>query len=436
MILDGIKSIGILGFGREGLSVYDFLLRDYSDLEIHIFDKRDVSEFSDGIVLDWQANNVVLHLGDDYLESLDDVELLVKSPGVNPRQPEIVRFLGLGGRYTTATNLFFERVSGKTIGVTGSKGKSTTSTLVFESLSDCGVETYLVGNIGEPILNYLEFDNPDVYFVVEMSSQQLEDFEGQVDYALFTSFFADHMDYHGGMQAYISAKANLFKNAKLTIYNGDDKVVLDILKSHGVIARKAQKYGLSFDSEGCSVFLNEIKFLNTDDIALSGAHNLKNMMLVLALILELGLDANRVQKVLQKFSGLEHRMQVVSRDPLIVNDSASVTPESTCACVQAYAEVSPRVLILSGMDRGYDYSILNSVLTHDDIVCVSRDLSEKVLEQISVCKVIQFDSLSESVSYALGLEGFAILFSPGAPSYNEFKNFYARGEWFLDNCGA
>ena len=432
MILDGVKSIGILGFGREGLSVYEFLLRDYSDLEIHIFDKRHLSDFSDAIVADWQVNHVVLHLGDDYLNFLNDVELLVKSPGVNPRQPEIVRFLGLGGRYTTATNLFFERVSGKTIGVTGSKGKSTTSTMIFESLTDCGLEAYLVGNIGEPILNFLEFDNPNVYFVVEMSSQQLEDFEGQVDYALFTSFFADHMDYHGGMQAYISAKANLFKNAKLTIYNGDDDVVLDILKSNGILARKAQKYGLSFDSESCSVLLNKVVFLKLEDVKLSGAHNMKNMLLVLALILELELNVNRVQKVLQKFSGLEHRMQVVSQDPLIVNDSASVTPESTLACLQAYKDIGPRVIILSGMDRGYDYSILNSVLTFDDIVCVSMDLSEKVLEQVSVCKVMQFDSLSESVSFALSIEDFVVLFSPGAPSYNEFKNFYARGEWFLN----
>ena len=432
MILDGIKTIGVLGFGREGLSVYEFLLRDYSDLEIHIFDQRSLEDFSEEIISDWKEHNVVLHLGDNYLDFLNEVELLVKSPGVNPRQPEIVRFLGLGGRYTTATNLFFERVSGKTIGITGSKGKSTTSTMIFESLTDCGVESYLVGNIGEPILNFLEFDNPNVYFVVEMSSQQLEDFDGQVDYALFTSFFADHMDYHDGMQAYIQAKVNLFKNAKLTIYNGDDQVVMDILKSHGVLARKAQKYGLSFDSESCSVFLNKSSFLSLSDVQLSGAHNMKNMLLVLALILELELNVNRVQKVLQRFSGLEHRMQVVSRDPLIVNDSASVTPESTLACLQAYSGVAPRVIILSGMDRGYDYSILNPVLTTEDIVCVSRDLSEKVIEQINVCKVMQFDSLEQSVSYALGLEGVIVLFSPGAPSYNQFKNFYERGEWFLD----
>jgi UDP-N-acetylmuramoylalanine--D-glutamate ligase len=433
MILDGIKSIGVLGFGREGLSVYEFLLRDYSDLEIHIFDQRSLEDFSEEIISDFEAHNVVLHLGDNYLDFLNEVEFLVKSPGVNPRQPEIVRFLGLGGRYTTATNLFFERVSGKTIGITGSKGKSTTSTMIFESLTDCGLESYLVGNIGEPILNYLEFDNPNVYFVVEMSSQQLEEFEGQVDYALFTSFFADHMDYHGGMQAYIEAKVNLFKNAKLTIYNGDDQVVMDILKSHGVLARKAQKYGLSFDSDSCSVFLNNLEFLKASDILLAGAHNMKNMLLVLALIVEIGLDVNRVQKVLHRFSGLEHRMQVVSRDPMIVNDSASVTPESTLACLQAYSGVaSSRVIILSGMDRGYDYTILNSVLTTDDIVCVSKDLSEKVLEQISVCKVMQFDSLAQSVSYALDLDGVTVLFSPGAPSYNQFKNFYKRGEWFLE----
>jgi len=304
--------------------------------------------------------------------------------------------------------------------------------MIFESLTDCGLESYLVGNIGEPILNYLEFDNPNVYFVVEMSSQQLEDFEGQVDYALFTSFFADHMDYHGGMQAYIEAKVNLFKNAKLTIYNGDDEIVMDILKSHGVLARKAQKYGLSFNADSCSVFLNKLEFLKASDVLLAGAHNMKNMLLVLALMVELSLDVNRVQKVLHRFSGLEHRMQVVSRAPMIVNDSASVTPESTLACLQAYSNVGPRVIILSGMDRGYDYSILNSVLTTDDIVCVSRDLSEKVIEQINVCKVMQFDSLEKSVLYALGLDDVTVLFSPGAPSYNQFKNFYERGEWFLD----
>ena len=434
MILDGVKSVGILGFGREGLSVYEFLLRDYSDLEIHVFDTRSQEDFSDELIDDLKANNVVLHLGENYLDSLNVVDLLVKSPGVNPRQPEIVRYLGLGGRYTTATNLFFERVSGKTIGITGSKGKSTTSTLVYESLLASNHQALLVGNIGEPILNYLEFDNPEVFFVVEMSSQQLEDFEGVVDYALFTSFFADHMDYHGGMEAYIAAKVNLFKNAKLTIYNGSDSVVSEILKSHGVLARKVQKYGFDFvsDSENSYINFNKGSFLSENEIILNGAHNLKNMMLVLGLLFELGVDVFEIRNVLAKFSGLEHRMQIVSKTPLIVNDSASVTPESSFACLESFEDKKPRLLILAGLDRGYDYSILNQVLEPEDLVFVSNNLQQKVTSQINVCSVDTFDTLESAVDKALKTSGVSVLFSPGAPSYNEFKNFYKRGEWFLE----
>ncbi len=443
MILDGASRIGIVGFGREGLSVYDFLLRDYSDLEIHVFDKRELSEFPEDILEEWRANGVVLHLGPGYLDDLEAVDLLVKSPGVNPRQPEIVRFLGLGGRYTTATNLFFERVSAKVIGITGSKGKSTTATLIYEALLAVDKQAFLVGNIGEPILNYLEFDSPEVYFVMEMSSQQLEDFEGRVDYALFTSFFADHMDYHGGMDAYISAKVNLFKNAKLTLYNGDDQVVSQILKKHGVLARAAQKYGLSFVSaevsedpqSGCAIFLNKLPFLSATEVLLKGQHNMKNMMLVTALFLELGLDQHVLQQVFYKFSGLAHRMQVLEGAlKMVVNDSASVTPESSMACLESYEDCWQRVIILGGMDRGYDYTILNQVLTENDSVVVMPSLGSKVLEQVSVCSVKIVGGLQEAVAVAwdeCGDDG-VILFSPGAPSYNVFKNFYERGEAFVD----
>ena len=446
MILDGASKIGILGFGREGLSVYDFLLRDYSDLEIHVFDKRELAEFPDDIRADWQANGVVLHLGEGYLEDLEAVDLLVKSPGVNPRQPEIVRFLGLGGRYTTATNLFFERVSAKVIGITGSKGKSTTSTLIYEALLAVDKQAFLVGNIGEPILNYLEFDSPEVYFVVEMSSQQLEDFEGRVDYALFTSFFADHMDYHGGMEAYVSAKVNLFKNAKLTLFNGDDHVVSQILKEHGILARAVQKYGLSFVSSaqlhnsleqdfGCAINLNGLPFLNFEEVKLKGHHNMKNMMLVTALFLELGLDQHILQQVFYKFNGLAHRMQVLDGvDKVVVNDSASVTPESSMACLEAYENYDQRVIVLGGMDRGYDYTILNQVLTERDVVVIMPNLHSKVVEQVSVCPVREVLDLKDAVDVAwqiCGIDG-VILFSPGAPSYNVFKNFYQRGDAFVD----
>lgn len=447
MILDGVSKIGILGFGREGLSVYDFLRRDYSDLEIHVFDKRTEDTFAEDLLEEFENAGVVLHLGEDYLSELNQVQMLVKSPGVNPRQPEIVRFLGLGGSYTTATNLFFERVSGKVIGITGSKGKSTTSTLIYQCLTASDHQVFLVGNIGEPILNYLEFDSPEVFFVVEMSSQQLEDFEGRVDYALFTSFFADHMDYHGGMEAYVDAKVNLFRNAKLTIYNGDDEVVTQILKSRGVLARSCQKYGFKFrvltDSDysnsDCAIFLNDIPYLSSKEVKLLGSHNLKNMMLVSALGLELGLDKHVLQNVFYKFTGLQHRMELFSVNNFhVVNDSSSVTPESTLACLKAFSNYDRKILILGGMDRGYDYSILNDALTDEDQIVVMPNLRDKITLQLGVNGVYLVDDLDSAVSKAVELldEGDLLVFSPGAPSYNMFKNFYERGDEFLKTIKA
>ncbi len=432
MILDKFEKVGILGFGREGLSAYKFLKSEYPNLKIVIFDKRLESDFKDEYLQALQDKSLDLCLGEDYLESLDKVEILIKSPGVNPRQPEIVRYLGLGGAYTTATNLFFERVVGKTICVTGSKGKSTTCSLMHAVLKAHGLKTYLLGNIGQPILNYLQDDAEDVFYIIEMSSQQLEDFRGTVDIGVFTSFFADHMDYHGSLESYKDAKCKLFRNARLSLYNSGNHDVASILESLQVATKSSKDFGLEILEE--SIVLDNQKSLSLSQLHLQGLHNLYNCVLTIMLSLVLELDLSKTLEAIQDFKPLEYRMQELGEVNGIrfINDSASVTPESTVACLQAFAGQDISSLIMGGLDRGYDYSILQAVLPKDITIYVLTNLQEKIQMQLVAFRIVLVEDFTEALDLIMqeSKAGTTCLFSPGAPSYNSFKDFYERGAMF------
>ncbi|MBT6143412.1 UDP-N-acetylmuramoyl-L-alanine--D-glutamate ligase [bacterium] len=432
MILDKFERVGILGFGREGLSAYSFLKSEYPNLQIAIFDKRLESDFKGEYLQALQDESLDLCLGEDYLEDLHKVEILIKSPGVNPRQPEIVRYLGLGGAYTTATNLFFERVVGKTICVTGSKGKSTTCSLMHAVLKAHGLKSHLVGNIGEPILNYLQDDAEDVFYIIEMSSQQLEDFRATVDIGVFTSFFADHMDYHGSLESYKDAKCNLFRNARLSLYNSGNQDVARILESLKVARKTSKDFGLEVLDE--SIVLDNHNCLSLSQLHLQGLHNLYNCVLTLMLSFALDLDLSKTVEAIQDFEPLEYRMQDLGKVNGIkfINDSASVTPESTVACLQAFAEQEVSSLIMGGLDRGYDYSILQEALPEDITIYVLANLQEKIQMQLVAFRIILVEDFTEALDLIIkdSKAGTICLFSPGAPSYNSFQDFYERGAIF------
>src|SRR3989344_5376984 len=234
----------ILGFGREGQSTYRFLRKLFPHKRLAIADKKKLKE------LDVKAseiigsdNNLDIYLGNDYLNKLDLHEIVIKSPGIPYKFDGIRKAKDKGVGFTSQTKIFFELCKGKIIGVTGTKGKSTTTSLIYHILKTAKIPSVLLGNIGKPPLDYLEEDNEKTFFVFEMSSHQLTDIEKSPDIAVFLNVFPEHLDYYLNYEEYIKAKGNITRfqeSSDILIYNADFPEIAEIANQS-----KARKYKFS-----------------------------------------------------------------------------------------------------------------------------------------------------------------------------------------------
>ena len=207
-------SILILGYGREGKSVHRYLLQNYPDIKIGIADLKGVKEPID------PATSV--HAGEDYLASLQYYDTIVRSPGIPLRTAAIQQAINTGKQVTSATNIFLAEQQGNIIGITGTKGKSTTSSLIFAILQRQYPDVRLVGNIGKSALDYLADADGDTIFVFELSSYQLEDIRCSPHIAVFLNLVPEHLDYHGGFLDYAEAKENIFHRLAHTWVSGEE----------------------------------------------------------------------------------------------------------------------------------------------------------------------------------------------------------------------
>lgn len=401
------KRIAIWGFAREGRAALRFLRERDPALSI--------------TVLDDTATEVDISGRSSIAAAINGFDVVVKSPGISLYDPLVVRAQADGVRFTSLLNLWFaDAPQCKTICVTGTKGKSTTTALIAHILRGVGWRATAAGNIGVPITE-LPREGLDAA-VIEVSSYQAADFAGMCDIAVLTSLYQEHLDWHGSVAAYRRDKLNLLRHARVSLINADAlPAVADVVE----LDRLA--YG-TFASCGIAIA----------NRYLARSHNLSNLAGALAVARSLGVDPAKALSAAEDFPPLPHRQQEIGEvDGLLyVDDSISTTPEATIAALDVYRDRAVTVII-GGHDRGIDYAPLVERLRAEPRpgVVLMDASGRRIRDQISDCRLV--DSMRDAVAAARAItpRGGVVLLSPAAPSYGRYRSFIERGEDFARCVG-
>ncbi len=442
--------IALIGWGVENKSVYRYFAREDQDHEIVICDKNtELGEVPDG---------VETRTGENYLDGLSDFDMVVRSVGINPKiitaqNPEIA------GKITTAVNIFFEQCQTPIIGITGTKGKGTTTTLAHEILQAAGKKSVLAGNIGIPMLDKLEeAQNSDVV-VLELSSFQLYDLNKSPQTAVCLIVVPEHLDWHDDMQDYLFAKQNLFRHQRLgdrAIYNAKYSTSQEVASvspaepkiSYFVPAKDSEpQQSSTLHIKNEQIWFENTPVIGVDEVGLRGRHNLENICAAIGATWDfIGGDLSTIQTAVREFKGLPHRIELVREIDGVkyFNDSFSTGLHSTMAALLAMDEGSKTVLMLGGYDRMlelghfYDFvadhqsKIQNLLIFGASGKRLSDGLSGKGLGDLIVRSDSQDINEIVAQTQSLAQANDNVLFSPGFASFDMFKNFEERGNQFKD----
>ena len=421
------KRILILGFGREGRSTLKFLNKYLPEAVVAVADKN--------------AMEGVQHFGTGYLEAMYDYDIVIKTPGIS-----LLGFDTKGVEITSQTDLFLSQFHAQTIGITGTKGKSTTTSLVYHLLKSSGRDAILTGNIGIPCFDIMEDIKPDSIVVYELSAHQLEYVHNSPRVGVLLNIFEEHLDHFGTMARYAEAKLNIMR------YMGED----DTAVIHETLMEEAWR-----------LFVNNIVFslfdidelIDRTALPLIGEHNLLNVKAALLACYAYGVDIRELIPYLYTFKPLEHRLEPVGTfgGVTFVNDSISTIPQAAISACEALGHVD--FLLLGGFDRGIDYQPLADYLkahpvphllftgkagermmtlldgfnfVESSISTSSTTCKAKVPEPVEGPTLFYYATMEEAFAYiaAHAKPGDVCLLSPAASSYDQYKNFEERGAKF------
>lgn len=431
------KKVLILGFGREGKSTYNFIRNHLKNQKLYIADmQEDLLDKNEFLKKD---SNIECICGKHYLNGLENYDVIIKTPGIAFVNMDITKFKD---KIKSQLDLFLEFCNNKTIGITGTKGKSTTSSLIYSVLKNQNKNVLLLGNIGNPIFDYIDEINEDTYIVIEMSSHQLEFTKNSPNISIITNLFPEHLDHYNSYNDYVEAKFNIFK-----FQTENDHFLYDydnIELKERIRETKPTQYKVSFNEKDSDIKIENnmivIKGKEIYDINsprnLLGEYNLKNIMFVLGVASILNLDMNKVTKTIDEFKTLKHRLEFVGQiDGVKYYDNSIATiPVATEEAIKALKDVD--TLIIGGMDRGIDYSEFAEFLDKCDvqnIICMP-DTGHKIAKMMKANKCIIVNTLEEAVEEASKKteKGKSCLLSPAAASYGFFKNFEEKGDKFKE----
>lgn len=444
-------NIAIVGFSKEGVSTHRFLRALSSKMAIRIFDEKDPEELlPEACVIMNSDKKLTVSFGKNYLDAqrVETIDVVFRSPGVSPwllskKFPQHVEF-------TSQTALFLEFFGHRTIGVTGTKGKSTTSSLIYHILKQQFPQTYLIGNIGYPPLDALKYDHPSAHFVFELSSHQLFDVHHSPHTAVFLNLYPEHFDYYDDLQQYKEAKFNIGRfqgENDVLIYNKDDELAREL--SHRSEARTfscslIQKEGagcfLRHDVIICSVKRKKEEIMKRGNISLIGDHNISNVLAAILAGRILGVSTEKIANAVSGFSPLPHRLEFLGTYSGIrfINDSLATIPQATIAAIRALGDQLGTVIV-GGYDRGLDFTELIDVICNSSIEAVVTlpDTGKKIKKFFTMRKgnkppLVAVDTLEQAVNacYQKTARGKVCLLSPAAASFNMFKDYRERGETF------
>jgi len=458
------KKIAIIGEGIEGLSNEKFLKE--KGAIVTVLDQKQ---------------------GEDYLKDLESFDLIIRSPGV---KLSLLEKYVSKQKISSQTKLFFDFCPCKIIGVTGTKGKGTTSALIYEMCKKQGKDAYLVGNIGSPALDILNKLNTHSIVVYELSSFQLQDLEKSPNIAVMLMTVPEHLDYHEDVEEYIDAKRNIFRFQKpedFAILNQDypasnesdihtgakifkvsrekelledgayvkDGMVWIKINNRAEVGHKnffalnakknsqnpVQKFA-SDRNENFESSPRETEIIDVKDILLPGAHNLENVCAAVVAASLCGVSKENMITVLETFKGLEHRLELVDtiHGVKYYDDSFSTTPETAIAAIRAFSD--PKILILGGSSKNSDFSELGEIISGSDSIKAIIGIGaewEKIKSKIKdlrsrILLIEGADNMEKVVKAAskVAETGDIVLLSPACASFDMFKNYKDRGEQFKE----
>ncbi|PCJ59476.1 MAG: UDP-N-acetylmuramoyl-L-alanine--D-glutamate ligase [Planctomycetota bacterium] len=420
-------SIGLLGYGVEGKSSYRYIRKYFNELKIIVFDDSDEKLP--------EKDNAQKHLLKDWVKSIGEVDLWIKSPGI----PWSELMEANKEKMTSQSELFLKYVPGKKIGITGSLGKSTTSQYIYDALKFSNKQGFLGGNIGQPLFNFVDYVCDDDVIVMELSSYQLKNISSSPDIAVLLNMFPDHLDFHLSCNDYFESKSLIGKfqnNSNVLIYNKDisSNYIIGNGKKVSFTAGKNEADINALDSK---IYLENNQEIEINEKLFWKISDKLNLCAVVAVLLELGMNINDIENSLDSLSGLEFRLEFSGKINAIefFNDSISTIPESTINAIKSVKDVD--CLIIGGFDRGIDQKkLLEELLDRDTlkhILCLgdTGKLIHDTLKEKKRKGIIFLEDIKEVFHHIDKQNNIKkCVFSPGAPSFGMYKNFIERGQAF------
>ena len=441
------KKILILGFGMEGYSTYNLIRRHLPNQAVYISDgNMNAIKKYENVLTD---ENAYIVPEEEYLKGLENYDIIMKTPGLSFKDIDTSAF---EDKIKSQIELFLEFVNVFTIGVTGTKGKSTTSSLIYHIISKQCEDVHLLGNIGVPLFDEIDKLTEKSIVILELSSHQLEYVKVSTNIAILLNIFEEHLDHYKSYEHYINAKINICKYQRpedYFLYSIDNECLKQHISKLGNLKQKVFEISFDGNNKVCSTdFLitrkddavvtedEEVIYTDSSERKILGNHNFSNIMFAMTVAKIMNLDINKAIEDVYNFEPLPHRMEFVGEIDGIkyYNDSIATIPASTINVIETLKDVN--TLIVGGMDRGIDYTEFAEFLKKTNIehlICLP-DTGWKIADMVNNENMEKYivQNMEEAVKVAKEKtkKGTICLLSPAASSYGFFKNFQERGNLF------
>jgi len=442
------KTVAVIGIGVSNTPLIELLLQ--AGIQVTACDKKQRSEFAD-LADRLEAKGAVLQLGEDYLEGLTQ-DIIFRTPGMRPDVPQLLQAKERGSIITSEMEVFFDVCPCFTIAVTGSDGKTTTTTLISELLKKAGKTVYLGGNIGNPLLCQAGEMEKDAVAVLELSSFQLMTMQQSPDIAVITNLAPNHLDVHKDMAEYVDAKKNIYLHQNgegILVLNRDNELTCSLqpeAKGSLRLFSRQEKVENGVFQRGEEIILcrggKEELLMTVSDIRIPGVHNVENYMAAIAAVCDL-VDREEVQAVARSFGGVAHRIELVREKDGVryYNDSIASSPSRTMAGLRAFEEKV--ILIAGGKDKGISYDELGpEIVRYVKALYLTGPTAEKIRAAVENCPdydaaalpICQMEDFKQTVlaASAAAKPGDVVILSPASTSFDRFKNFVERGNTFKE----
>lgn len=435
------KKIAVFGLGVSNRPLVRLLLEFGCDV---LGCDRTPREKLDAEVLELEAAGCKLSVGDGYLDHLD-ADLVFRTPGMHPGNPALEDLRSKGAEVTSEMEVFFEVCPCTILAVTGSDGKTTTTTLISEMLKAAGKTVWVGGNIGAPLLPRVREMKPEDYAVVELSSFQLMDMKRSPHIAVVTNLAPNHLDIHKDMDEYVEAKKTIFRyqgREDILVVNADNAITASF-KGNGVTKTFSRQGRDAYVRVvGDTITRGGVPVLKKGDILIPGEHNVENYMAAIAAVDGL-VDDETIRQVAKTFGGVEHRIELVRvKDGVrYYNDSIASSPSRTIAGLRSFPEKV--ILIAGGYDKHIPYDVLGpEICAHVKLLVLGGATGPKIRAAVEDCPdyrpgcpeivdCVDFTAAVKSAA-AAARSGDVVLMSPASAAFDQFKNFMARGKYFKD----